>query len=143
MKVSRTISESELDLIYRGFIAFQNTHGLSEVYNGDSSVPKTSGLISHGKDPFSVINFFGPTRQACELLDGVFLAIRLKTLAHSGLRFDKRFDYHVYDMDFCRSARSLGLQPGTWPIALTHQSAGSHGDEWQSSHAKYLAKWGD
>ena len=47
---------------------------------------------------------YGPSPQAVELLDGVFLAMRGHTLLDSGLRFDERFDFHFYDLDFCRQA---------------------------------------
>ena len=84
-------------------------------------------------------------RQAeCELLDGVFLAARRSTLRSKGVRFDPSFDFHFYDLDFCRSARAAGLRLGTWPIAMTHQSGGAFGSGAVecSVHQKYLEKWG-
>ena len=215
IKVCRPTSETELNVVYRGVVEFQNSRGLPEVFNAAiearlaagsllrgeqtrdeilvfvhddvwlddaqtgehllsgfgqfdvigvaGSVGRVagqlswfafnsgseildhamSGMICHGNDPCGEISYFGPWKQSCELLDGVFLAVRLNTIANTGLRFDPRFDFHFYDVDFCRTARSLGLRLGTWPIALTHQSGGSFDDEWRSSHAEYLAKWGD
>ena len=103
-----------------------------------------SGMIGHGMEPFGSVCFYGRLQQSCELLDGVFLAVRLQTLVKTGIRFDQSFDFHFYDMDFCRTARSIGLRLGTWPIALTHQSEGSFGGaEWSKRYADYLAKWGD
>jgi len=109
----------------------------------DTPVHAMSGMICHGDDPCGEMVYFGPWRQSCELLDGVFMAVRLSTIARTGLRFDPRFRFHYYDMDFCRTARSLGLRLGTWPIALTHQSRGGFGDEWRRCYPEYLAKWGD
>lgn len=215
IRVCRPTSEGDLSVMYRGLVEFENSRGLSEVYNdfidvrldaeplfcgqeprdeilvfvhddvwlddvclgehllcaldcfdvigvagsldrvagqlswcaldSDSGIydHAMSGMISHGNDPCGEIVYFGPWKQSCELLDGVFLAVRLSTIAKTGLRFDPRFDFHFYDTDFCRTARSLGLRLGTWPIALTHQSKGNFGDEWRRSHAEYLAKWGD
>ncbi|MFK8081535.1 MAG: glycosyltransferase [Granulosicoccus sp.] len=101
-----------------------------------------SGSIRHGKQADGVLSQYGPSQLECELLDGVFLAVRKKTLASTKVRFDERFDFHFYDMDFCRSARKAGLKPGTWPINLTHQSDGNFGSKaWRKALLVYLDKW--
>ena len=89
------------------------------------------------------MSFYGPTPVPCELLDGVFLAARKSTLLDSGVRFDPRFNFHFYDMDFCRSARQAGLTLGTWPIVLTHKSPGNFGPDWHHGLTIYLEKWGE
>jgi GT2 family glycosyltransferase len=87
--------------------------------------------------------YFGPSGMACELLDGVFLAARKSTLLSKELRFDQRFRFHFYDLDFCRSARQKGLALGTAAIALTHQSYGGFTSAgWHQGLAQYLQKWG-
>jgi GT2 family glycosyltransferase len=103
-----------------------------------------SGWVGHGKQPFGLVSNFGaPPPAECELLDGVFLAAKRDTLREKNVRFDPQFDFHLYDIDFCRTARQQGLRLGTWPIALTHQSKGSFGTEsWFARYEKYLAKWG-
>lgn len=103
-----------------------------------------SGAVAHGRNPFGRITSFGPVPAECELLDGVFLAARLQTLLDRSLRFDARFDFHFYDLDFCRSARRAGLRLGTWPICLTHQSGGAfESTVWLGAYDKYVKKWGD
>jgi protein O-GlcNAc transferase len=67
---------------------------------------------------------------ACDLLDGVFLAARVKQLRTHAVRFDPQFAFHCYDSDFCYTARARGLRLGTWPLPLTHASAGSFDDQW-------------
>ena len=100
------------------------------------------GAIAHGAEPCGKISRYGATYAECELLDGVFLAVRASTLAESGLRFDTRFSFHFYDLDFCRMAREKGLRLGCWPIALTHQSEGVYGHPpWQAGFDAYIAKW--
>ena len=100
------------------------------------------GAIAHGPEPFGKIRRYGPTYEECELLDGAFVAVRAATLAAAGLRFDPRFNFHFYDLDFCRAAREKGLRLGCWPIALTHQSPGGYGDAvWQAGYDAYIAKW--
>ncbi|MET4577761.1 glycosyltransferase [Ottowia thiooxydans] len=101
-----------------------------------------SGSVAHGKAPFGAISHFGPSPAECELLDGVLLAARRDALVNDGVRFDERFNFHFYDMDFCRSLRAKGLRLGTWPIALTHQSGGAFGTPgWQAGRNAYLRKW--
>jgi hypothetical protein len=110
------------------------------------SVPvvNASGMIAHGAHPLGQISYYGPSCRTCELLDGVLIAVRLSTFQlYPRLRFDCRFSFHFYDMDFCRTASLTGLRIGTWPIALTHSSMQSyHGALWRKSYETYIAKWG-
>jgi GT2 family glycosyltransferase len=100
------------------------------------------GSVAHGPRPFGTVMRFGDAPAECELLDGVFIATRRSTLLQHKLFFDPRFKFHFYDMDFCRSARAMGLILGTWPIALTHQSEGMFGPpDWQAMYRVYLEKW--
>jgi GT2 family glycosyltransferase len=65
-------------------------------------------------------------------------------LAAKGLRFDTQFEFHCYDLDFCRQASQRGLRIGTWPIAVTHNSGGNFKSEsFKRAARQYLAKWGD
>jgi GT2 family glycosyltransferase len=104
-----------------------------------------SGAIAHGRNPFGRVSVFGPAPAACELLDGVFIAARRQPLLDRAVRFDPRFDFQFYDLDFCRAARRAGLRLGTWPICLTHQSTGTAYESapWLNAYDKYLQKWGD
>jgi tetratricopeptide (TPR) repeat protein len=101
------------------------------------------GSIAHGNKPFGVISGFGAAITAqCELMDGVFMAARKSKLLAAKVQFDPRFDFHFYDMDFCRSARTNGLRLGTWPIHLTHQSEGAFlSAGWENMYRVYLEKW--
>lgn len=103
-----------------------------------------SGAVAHGKHPFGSVSRYGDTPAECELLDGVLLAARKSTLVARGVQFDPAFDFHFYDMDFCRAARKHGLRLGTWPICITHQSGGAFGTpQWTAKYQAYLTKWGD
>jgi hypothetical protein len=103
-----------------------------------------SGAVAHGKHPFGKVSQYGAVPAECELLDGVFLASKRSVLTGALCFFDERFDFHFYDMDFCRTARMKSLRLGTWPISLTHQSGGNFGSEqWMNSYRNYLDKWGE
>lgn len=101
-----------------------------------------SGCVAHGKHPFGQLSYFGPVPAECELLDGVFLAASKSSLTTNGVLFDPCFEFHFYDLDFCRSVRRNGLRLGTWPICLTHESGGAFGTPaWLEKYRLYLEKW--
>jgi GT2 family glycosyltransferase len=101
-----------------------------------------TGIVGHGiGSPPNSIMFYGPPGQEVKLLDGLLLAARSQTLHSRGLRFDERFDFHFYDLDFCRQAELLGMKMGTWPLSVIHQSAGSYNQVWRAAYTKYLDKW--
>ena len=87
---------------------------------------------------------YGTPRGPARLLDGLLIAARVSTLLERGVRFDERFPFHFYDLDFCRSAESRGLRLGVWPLGVTHHSAGSGfgSRSWLSCWGRYIGKWG-
>lgn len=103
-----------------------------------------SGIVGHGNSfPPSNISNFGPPGQEVKLLDGLILAAFSETLIQNHMRFDEKFKFHFYDMDFCRQAEIRGITMGTIPLSLIHQSGGNFGsDEWMQSYQQYLQKWG-
>ncbi|MCA3413619.1 MAG: hypothetical protein INF84_03380 [Roseomonas sp.] len=103
-----------------------------------------SAAVAHGTAPFGRVTNYGSVPAQCELLDGVLLAARRDSLRSKGVRFDRRFDFHFYDLDFCRSARAAGLVLGTGPVALTHRSQDAFGSaDWQRNYRIYLEKCGE
>jgi len=101
-----------------------------------------SGLVCHGPGPFGPPSIYGPTPARVELLDGVLLAARISTLLDAGVRFDERFDFHFYDLDFSRQANAAGLSVGTWPVSITHVSPGSMASKsWRRGLKLYREKW--
>ncbi|MFI4890574.1 MAG: glycosyltransferase [Steroidobacterales bacterium] len=117
-----------------GFVDRNFTHDTAE---------NLSGWMAHGQQPGGPVVYYGHVPAACELLDGVLLAAKRSVLVANSVTFDTRFEFHCYDMDFCRAARQKGLKLGTWPIAITHQSDGVFGaGNWHQAYAAYIAKWG-
>jgi len=112
--------------------------------SGDWDHPYLSGALHHGAPGAAQLAVYGPVPMPVQSLDGVFLAARADTLLRSSLRFDPRFGFHYYDLDFCRSARRAGLNLGTWPLALLHASGGDDsGPAWSAMQRAYLHKWGE
>jgi GT2 family glycosyltransferase len=115
---------------------------LDERFTRDSR-ENLSGTVGHGRGfPAERIDVYGPSRQRVSLLDGVLLAVKSETLHARKLRFDEQFDFHFYDLDFCRQAERADLPLGTCAVSLVHESKGSFGgDSWRRGYERYLAKW--
>lgn len=105
-----------------------------------------SGVLGHG-DPFPNIkqlSVYGEPEVEVKLLDGVLLAARSRTLIEQQLRFDPRFQFHFYDMDFCRQAELRQLKMGTCAMSVVHASAGALGSPgWTSAYHDYIAKYAE
>ncbi len=110
----------------------------------EKDLSHVSGGVSHGTPTTGQIAMFGTSPQPARLLDGVMLAAKAAVLQKAGVQFDPLFAFHFYDTDFCRSCEAKGLRLGTWPLALTHQSAGAwQSEDWNHAFQLYLTKWGD
>lgn len=100
------------------------------------------GAVSHGQHAFGPASAYGEPAGAAQLMDGVFLAAYKKRLVESQVSFDPQFDFHFYDLDFCRTATRAGLQLGVWPLRMTHQSGGAFGTQrWRDKYLQYAQKW--
>lgn len=104
-----------------------------------------SGVVGHGSGfPPSNLSIFGTPRQKVKLLDGLLLAVESETLIKNELFFDEQFNFHFYDLDFCRQAEQKNISLGTWDLALIHESGGNFGSaDWSVAYQKYLSKWGE
>lgn len=102
-----------------------------------------TGMVGHGSGiPHYKLSIFGQSGQTVKLLDGLFIACYSMTLLSNDIRFDECFDFHFYDLDFCRQAEEKGLKMGTWPISVVHESGGAFGnDAWRRGYSRYLKKW--
>lgn len=104
-----------------------------------------SGAVAHGKifDQKPVYPF-GPTNQRCLLMDGVMLAANSEKLNAHDINFDPQFQFHFYDMDFCRQVELKNKSMGTIALSTIHESPGKFGTAvWQESYRRYIKKWGD
>jgi hypothetical protein len=108
------------------------------------SFENLSGVVAHGKGfPPVDLNIYGAPGQPVKLLDGLLLAVRSQALLAHALEFDERFDFHFYDLDFCRQAEVKNLRMGTWTISAVHESGGNFSSTaWRDGYARYLDKWG-
>ena len=112
-------------------------------WNYDEPETYLSGIVAHGSSlPPKNVMFYGPTFQQVLLLDGVMLICKSETLLSRNLYFDEAFDFHFYDLDFCRQAELQKLRLGTWSISVLHASEGIVGGPgWRIGYGKYFTKW--
>jgi hypothetical protein len=115
---------------------------IDEKFTRDSP-DNLSGVVSHGENwPARGICYYGPPGVEVKMMDGLMLAAHSETLRSQRVMFDEAFDFHFYDLDFCRQAERRKLRMGTWPIQVMHESNGAFiSDGWRNGYAKYLAKW--
>ncbi len=108
-------------------------------------VSHATGSSTHalnGTPPPVRLSGYGETPMRCDLLDGLFLALDTNVIRANDVRFDERFDFHFYDLDFCRSVLKARLWLSTWPILVTHGSGGAFGTPaWKQAARLYLDKW--
>ena len=102
-----------------------------------------SGVVAHGTVwPAKTICYYGPPGVEVKMLDGLLLAAYSERLLSNHVAFDELFDFHFYDLDFCRSAEAQGLRMGTWPIQVMHESVGAFdAARWRGGYEKYIGKW--
>jgi hypothetical protein len=115
---------------------------LDEQLNRDDRV-NLSGIVAHGVQwPPQYVSYYGPPYQQVKLLDGLLLACASETLLSNQITFDERFDFHFYDLDFCRQAELKNLRLGTCSVSVMHASDGRFGTpSWRAGYAEYLKKW--
>lgn len=83
-----------------------------------------SGAVTNKKDDeLAVYVHFGLAPAECVTVDGVLMAI---DMLHVGnVRFDERYQFHLYDLDFCVEAFHQGLTIGTSDTHIIHESPGN------------------
>ncbi|CAG9274072.1 glycosyltransferase [Paraburkholderia unamae] len=104
-----------------------------------------SGSLGRGRGmPCDEVKLYGPSEQACKLLDGLMLIADSETLLASGVRFDERFAFDFHDLDFCRQAELAGLRMGTWALSVIHEGGRRYGTAaWHEGYNRYLRKYGE
>jgi hypothetical protein len=101
------------------------------------------GHVAHTLDEKGVIQMttFGPTPSRVAIVDGLFIAVNLKTVLDTGWKFNENFSFHHYDIASCIDANKLKLKVGVIPINVVHDSPGltDYNDNvFQESEKKFL-----
>ena len=105
------------------------------------------GYVAHTVDEKGVmqVTSFGPTPSRVAIIDGLFMAVNLKTVLKTDWKFNENFSFHHYDMASCIDANKLKLKVGVVPIHVVHDSPGlkDYNDKsYQDSEKKFLQLYG-
>lgn len=97
------------------------------------------GEVAHIKDGKIWTTVFGPSSKSALIIDGLFIACRVKDLVEKDLYFVEDFHFHHYDMAFCLKAYEKKVSVGVQPIRVVHCGLGDSmlTQEWESSHCKF------
>lgn len=86
---------------------------------------------------------FGPTQSRALLIDGLFIAVDVKTAIKQEVKFDNDFKFHHYDMAFCLDCNHKKVKVGVMPINVIHHGLGDsmNTPEWVESAVNFTRKY--
>jgi GT2 family glycosyltransferase len=89
------------------------------------------------------VTSFGPSPSRVAFIDGVVMIVKSEKILKTKTRFDERFRFHHYDLDFSISCNLNKLKIGVWPILINHSSPGLREvtEEWKQSNEYFKQKW--
>lgn len=101
------------------------------------------GEVAHIKDGKIWTTVFGPTQSTTVMLDGVFLAVNVEAVLKTSARFNTEFNFHHYDMAFCKECTKHNVTLGVMPISVIHFGLGDSmlTQEWEASNKKFIEKY--
>lgn len=82
---------------------------------------------------------FGKTNSRALIIDGLFVAVKVKDLVEKGLTFNTSYGFHFYDISFCLDAHEKKVSCGVLPIRVIHHGLGDSmlTPEWKEANAKF------
>ncbi len=97
------------------------------------------GEVAHNHNGKVWTTVFGPTKSRALLLDGLFIACKVKDLVDKDLYFNEDFGFHFYDLSFCLDANAKKVSCGVLPIRVVHHGIGDSmlTKEWEEANIKF------
>jgi|TARA_R100000152_G_C6741967_1_gene165748 hypothetical protein len=88
-----------------------------------------SGIVYHPHEINGEVSnlptIFGHTPKEVAILDGLFLAVKVKSLIDNNVRFDENLTgFHFYDIKFSIDCKKAGLKLSTVNLKVVHKSHG-------------------
>lgn len=82
---------------------------------------------------------FGNTNSRALIIDGLFIACKVKDLLEKGLEFDPSFGFHFYDLSFCLRAYEKKVTCGVLPIRAIHHGLGDSmlTPQWEEANVRF------
>ena len=125
------------------YLSLKNMNLTTPIAWHNSPKDRWVGSVEHqtpNKDSFQWTHF-GPAPAPALTIDGLFIAVNLKTI--EDVRFDEDFAFHFYDLCFCLDAYKKQKNVGVANIHTTHMSRGEGilNKEYNDLQAKFIKKW--
>jgi hypothetical protein len=116
-----------------------NTHSHKLAWHLSAERKDFVGEVAHYKDGNVWTTVFGPTNSRALVLDGLFIACKVKDLKETELTFDKNFNFHFYDIAFCLRANEKKITCGVLPIRVIHYGIGDSmlTPQWEEANVKF------
>jgi hypothetical protein len=97
------------------------------------------GEVAHIKDNNVWTTVFGSTQSRALIIDGLFIACKVKDLILNDVYFDEEFAHHFYDITFCLKANQKKVTCGVLPIRVIHYGLGDSmlTSEWEKANQKF------
>lgn len=97
------------------------------------------GEVSHVHGEKTWTTVFGSTKSRALVIDGLFIACRVKDLKEKELTFDTNFNFHFYDIAFCLRACEKRVTCGVLPIQVLHYGIGDSmlTPQWEEANIKF------
>lgn len=104
------------------------------------------GAVAHpaGDKNQTMVTNFGPTPSRVAIIDGLFMAIHLKTVISKNWKFNENYTFHHYDISSSIDANRKGLKIGVYPIHVIHSSPGLlslHDKMWSESNQRFIKEY--
>jgi hypothetical protein len=101
------------------------------------------GEVAHCQGDNVFTTKFGPTNSRALILDGLFIACKVKELVSKELYFDNDFNFHFYDIAFCLKANEKKVTCGVLPIRVIHYGLGDSmlTNEWNNANLIFKQKY--
>lgn len=101
------------------------------------------GEVTHNHNGKVWTTVFGPTKSRALLLDGLFIACKVKDLVDKELYFNETFGFHFYDLSFCLDANQKKVSCGVLPIRVVHHGIGDSmlTKEWEEANIKFKEEY--
>lgn len=116
-----------------------NKHAEKAAWHLSSPREDYVGEVAHNHNGKVWTTVFGPTKSRALLLDGLFIACKVKDLIDKGLTFDEEFDFHHYDLAFCLRANEKRVSCGVLPIRVVHHGLGDSmlTKDWEEANLRF------
>lgn len=97
------------------------------------------GEVAHSNSEHTWTTVFGSTNSRALIIDGLFVACKVKDLIEKDLTFDENFNFHFYDIAFCLRANNKKVTCGVLPIRVIHYGLGDSmlTDQWEEANSKF------